>query len=535
MYSRKLFIGFYLLIFFSANLLAQDISSGVRLIRSEKLAEAKKYFISLLGSKTSSEACFYLGEIFFQQQNLDSAKLFYEKGIEADKKFPLNYVGLVRINVIEGNSTQAEKNQNEAIDLGNEKNPEVYVVLSKAYSRIKEYKKAIELLNNALKISTQHVNTYLALGKVYLEENNGTEAVKNFQKAIDVEPTNTEALTWKAKVYILINNYQSAISLLDEAIKNVPSFAPAYVELAELYYTMKNYSKAAENYSMYLANSEVTLEKKKRYAQILYLNKEYQKAIDILKEVNKIEPNNSSSVRIIAYSYLRLEDTENSMSYFQKFFEIPSAEFSATDYENYADLLSKTGNDSLAIENYAKSLSLDSSKIELHSKMASLYFKNKKYSEAAKEYFLKERLTGKKLSLREYFDLGTALTVSGQFVEADSIFGEITKIKPDLPLGYLMRARVQSTVDSTQELGFAKPYYEKFIEVVSVSPDSTKYQKDLVEANSYLGYHYFLMKDDPAYKDIWRENYKKYWEKVLELEPENQQAKDALEGLKKIK
>jgi len=87
MFSKKLFVSFYLLIVFSANLFAQDISSGVRLIRSEKLSEAKNYFMSLLGSKVNSEACFYLGEIFFQQQNLDSAKLFYDKGIESNKKF----------------------------------------------------------------------------------------------------------------------------------------------------------------------------------------------------------------------------------------------------------------------------------------------------------------------------------------------------------------------------------------------------------------------------------------------------------------
>jgi len=513
---------------------AQDISTGIKLIKNEKYSEAKKYFSSLLSGGSKAEAYFYLGEILLIQEKLDSSKMFFQKGIDSNDEFPLNYAGMVKINIIEGNTSEAEKNQNQAIDL-EEKNPKVYIVLSEAYSKIKEFEKAIELLNNGLKFNSQFAPTYLALGKVYLNKGNGTDAIKNFQKAIDNDGTNPEALSLKAKVYILINNNSDAISLLNEAIKSDTSYSPAYHELAELNATLKDYSKAAEYFTKYMETSGVTLEKQKRYAQILYLNKEYQKAIDILKEVNKIEPNNASSIRIIAYSYLRLNDTENSMSYFQQLFEIPSAEFSATDYENYADLLSETGNDSLAIENYAKSLSLDSSKVELHAKMAALYFKNKKYSEAAKEYFLKEQLTGKKLSLREYFDLGTALTVTGQFVEADSIFGEISKIKPDLPLGYLMRARVQSTVDSTQELGLAKPYYEKFIEVVSVSSDSAKYMKDLVEANSYLGYHYFLMKDDPAYKLIWRENYKKYWEKVLALEPENQQAKDALEGLKNIK
>ena len=517
MYSRKIFISFYLLIIFSANLLAQDISSGVRLIRSEKFNDAKNYFISLLGSKVNSEACFYLGEIFFQLENLDSAKLFYEIGIEANKKFPLNYAGLVRINVIEGNSAQAEKNQEEAIDLGNEKNPEVYVVLSKAYSRIKEYKKAIELLNTPLKTTTQHANTYFALGKVYLDQNNGTDAVKNFQKAIDVDPTNPEALTWKAKVYILINNYESAISLLDEAIKNDPSFAPAYVELAELYYTMKNYSKAADNYLLYLANTEVTFEKNKRYISILYLNKDYQKAIDLLKEMEKTDPDNPFSVRILAYSYLRLEDSQSSMSYFQKLFELPKVEYLSTDYENYGNLLSKTGNDSLAVGYLLKVVDLDSTRKDILSDVSVSYFKNKKWDGVITTLERKNQLKA-----QEYFDLGKAYYFTQNYPKADSAFNILTQKVPELGIAYFWQARVKSNFDPESEQGLAQPFYEKFINLSS--NDSTKFNKELIEAYSYLGY-YFYIKDDKA-------SSKENWLKVKALDPENAQAIAALKEFK---
>lgn len=517
MYSRKLFISFYLLIIFSANLLAQDIATGVRLIRSEKYSEAKKYFVSLLGSKVNSEACFYLGEIYFQQENLDSAKLFYDKGIESNKKYPLNYAGLVRINIIQGNSAEVEKNQEEAIDLGNEKNPEVYVVLSKAYSKIKENKKAIELLNHGLKISTQHANTYLALGNIYLGENNGTDAVKNFQKAIDVEPSNPEALTSKAKVYILINNNEGAISLLDEAIKNDPSYAPAYLELAELYYNMKNYSKAAENYSLYLTHSEVTLEKNKRYISILYMNKDYQKVIDMLKEMEKTDPNNPSSIRILAYSYLRLEQNQNSMSYFQRLFEIPNVEYLSTDYENYANLLTKTGNDSLAVLYLTKVVDMDSTRKDILSSMSILYFKNRKWDGVITTLERKGTLTA-----QEYFDLGKAYYFVQNYTKADSVFNILTVKVPDLGIAAFWQARVKTNFDPESDQGLAKPFYEKFLS--STAADTSKNKKECIEAYSYLGY-YFYIKDDKV-------NSKDNWLKVKALDPENPQAIAALKEFK---
>ena len=520
MYSRKLFVGFYLLIIFSVNLLAQDISSGVRLIRSEKLAEAKKYFMSLVGSKVSDEACFYLGEIFLQQEKVDSAKLFYEKGIEANKKFPLNYAGLVRLNVLEGNSTQAEKNKEEAIDLGNDKNPEVYVVLSKAYSLIKENKKAIELLNSALKINAQHANTYLAFGKIYLQENNGTDAVKNFQKAIDADPTNPEALTWKAKVYILINNYESAISLLDEAIKSDPSFAPAYVELAELYYTMKNYSKAAENYALYLANTEVAVEKQKRYISILYLNKDYQEAIDILKEMEKTDADNPFSIRILAYSYLRLDNNQISMSYFQKLFDLPKVDYLSTDYENYGNLLSKTGNDSLAALYLTKVVDLDSTRKDVLSDISVLYFKNKKWDGVITTLERKNQLKA-----QEYFDLGKAYYFTQNYTKADSAFNILTQKVPDLGIAYFWQARVKSNFDPESEQGLAQPFYEKFINLSS--NDTSKFKKELIEAYSYLGYYFFIKNDKASSLENWL--------KVYALDPENAQAKRAIDELKGTK
>jgi tetratricopeptide (TPR) repeat protein len=267
-------------------------------------------------------------------------------------------------------------------------------------------------------LKKKDINSYLSLGKVFAAKGNGTDALKNFSSALEIDSKNPEALTQKAKIYILINNSNAGIELLNKAITFDSSYAPAFYELAESYASLKNYPKAAENYAKYIDASESTIEKQKRYAQILYINKEYPKAISILEQVIKKESEISSSLRIIAYSYLRMEDTEKSKSYFEKLFSLSNVEFQPTDYENYGDLLNKTGEDSLAIVYYGKVVDLDSTQKELYGKISVLYFKNKKWDGVVSSLEKKGKLTA-----QEYFDLGKANMFIG-----DKALAEVTEI-----------------------------------------------------------------------------------------------------------
>jgi len=516
---KKILICFSLFVIFSVGLLAQDISSGVKLIKNEKYTDAKKTFNSLLTGKSKAEAYFYLGEIYFIESKIDSAKQFYEKGVAADIEFALNYAGLVKANLYAKNTSEAEKNYNQAMELG-EDNPQVYVVLSEAYSSGyggKNYDKAINLLNEALKINAQYVKAYVTLGNIYLEKGNGTEAIRNFQRAIDINETDPEPMTRKSKVYILISNYPEATSLLNEAIKNDPSYSPAYNELAELNATLKDYSKAAEYYSKFIEASEITIEKQKRFASILYMNKEYDKTINILKDVSSRELDNASSIRILAYSYLRLEDIETSKSYFQKLFEMPSVDYLPTDFENYADLLSKTGNDSLAIVYLYKIVELDSTRKDVLGEISIIYFQDKNWNGVISALEQKGELTA-----QEYFDLGKAYYFVQDYVKADSAFNMLVMKVPDLAVAHFWQARVKTNFDPESEQGLAKPYYEQFLSVSN--EDTTRFKKELIEAYSYLGYYFYLQEDNTTSKG--------YWLKVEAIDPENPQAEAALKELR---
>ena len=516
MFKNKIIPGILFILVFASNIIAQDIASGVKLINNEKYNEAKKYFTSLLNSKSKAEAYFYLGEIYFIEENVDSAKICYAKGIEADIEFPLNYAGMVRLNVLDGNDAEIAKNRDQAIELSDSESPKVFVVLAEAYMHIKYYDTAMQFMEKAIENKLNTAEIYITIGKVYLGKINGTEAIKNFEEALSLDPGNPEALTLKARVYSLISNYSGAISLLTEAITSDPTYAPAYNDLAEVYANIKDYSKASEYYAMYIEKSESTLEKQKRYASILYLNKEYEKAISILEKLIQIEPDNASSIRIVAYSYLRLEAVEASKYYFQKLFSLSGINYLPTDYENYSDLLSKTGNDSLAIEYLSKITELDSTRKDIYGKMSILYFKNKNWNGVINSLESKGDLTA-----QEYFDLGKAYYFTQKYNEADVAFNMLTSKVPDLAVAYFWQARVKTNFDPESDSGLAKPFYEQFISLSK--EDTTKFKKELIEAYSYLGYYYYLKTDNT--------NSKLYWQKVYAIDPKNVQAVEALKSL----
>ena len=88
--------------------------------------------------------------------------------------------------------------------------------------------------------------------------------------------------------------------------------------------------------------------------------------------------------------------------------------------------------------------------------------------------------------------------------------------------GISARARVNSALDPETEQGLARPYYQAAAQILE--KDTRKKLKLIIECYSYLGYYYYLQKDIPESKT--------YWNKILNLQPENEVARKAIEGMK---
>jgi len=169
----------------------------------------------------------------------------------------------------------------------------------------------------------------------------------------------------------------------------------------------------------------------------------------------------------------------------------------------------------------------------------------KKYKEAA-TYFKKHVQTRKNIAPADllywgrdcYFAAGAIDSVAialdstkiiekqKLYMEADSVFGDFSVRYPEHYMGYFWRARVNAVLDPETEAGLAKPYYEKVAEILEKT-NAAERKKELIESFQYLGYYYYLKKDNV--KSLEQFN------KMLALDPENAVAKQAIEGIQNEK
>jgi tetratricopeptide (TPR) repeat protein len=191
------------------------------------------------------------------------------------------------------------------------------------------------------------------------------------------------------------------------------------------------------------------------------------------------------------------------------------------DFAYYGKLLLKQKKDSLALNEFEKSISMDDKQQDIVQVMGETYFKNKRYSESIGAY---EKLfvLKSKPSSQDYYTLGRAYYFNKQYEGADTVFQKLIELQPNVSISYLWAARTKSNLDPESENGLAKPYYEKVVEKASATPEKNK--NDLIEAYSYLGYYHLLKNENAVAKS--------YWQKVLSLNPNDEKAKQALKAIK---
>jgi tetratricopeptide (TPR) repeat protein len=505
---------------------AQSIDDGRKLLKNESFTKAVQVFKSLAIQNNNPEAWYYLGETYFEKEKYDSAKIAFQSGIQNKSDFGLNYAGLAKVFYHDNNITEGDKNIAEAIKIADEKNVKILQAVADAYiNGGKDLSmKAKDILDQAIAVTKKAKKkdkmNYILLGNMYNATNNGSAAVENYKKAIDIDST-SEAFVSIGKIFEIIKNYGEAELSYQQAMKVEPDYSVAYKGMAELMYSEHKYDQAIDNWKKYIELSENTPENQKRLINYVYKSKDYKSSADLINNALKDDPNNLYMLHMLAYSYTELNDDKNGIPAFTKYFSVAKdSDIIISDYEYNAKLLSKSGQDSLALIQLQKAAKMDTSRTDLHSNMAVLYFKTKKWDNVITEYNIKLHKTGT-LTSQEYFDLGRAYYFNKRYMDADSSFAMLIQSKPELPTGYLFRARADASLDSTSEKGLAKPFYEKLLTLIE--NDTAKYRREIVEAYSYLGYYAYLQKDIPLAKS--------YYQKVLVLDPENPQAKEAVKNL----
>jgi len=544
---KKTFIGVSLLVI-GGVASGQDLNKALNMTYQEQFDAADNAFSTLSKAEPGNGKYFYysgenqLASYFIDPTNISFEAIAkkaverYNKGIAANANEPLNYVGLGKVALIEKNKTVADENFAKAQTflparkvksvLTKPEQATLLVQLAEAYVTVnsKDSATVLGFLRRAASLDLKNPELYLVLGDYWINTfNNGSKAAENYKRSQDFAPQSKRARVRLGQLYTRINSYQDALTYYQEALTIDPSFAPAYLEMGFLYAKTKDKEKSKENFKKYLDLSSGNIAAKRRYANMLIQTEDYKGAIDQINQIMSMDSTSFNDLnRALAYSYFEEKQYPKSKYYMGKFMKnAPAEKITSKDYAYDGRIMIKNGQDSLGIISLTKAFEADTTNLDLLTEVASLYTKTKKPQSAGDTYKLKIKYSNG--STNDYWKMGRAYYDAKNWAEADSAFAKVNRMSADFEPAYLFRARVYSNLDPDSKEGLAQPFYETLIEKASV--DTVKYTKDLIEAYSYLGAYTLLVKKNYCESIV-------YWDKILGLDPANENANSAMKDLK---
>ncbi|MDE5844927.1 MAG: tetratricopeptide repeat protein [Muribaculaceae bacterium] len=521
----------------------QGYKDGIEYFRADQPEEAEIILNRTINDAGTdkAEAYYYLGQIELQKGNVAAAKEDFNKGISANSQNAKNHIGLGMIELKNGNKSGAEAQFKAARDI-DKKNPIVAVEIARAYFNAdpalyaKEIEKNIATAKNLSKKSPEPA-IYILEADMLAPTNVG-EAAGYYEMASQFDPNTNypEAYVKYARTYFTVNP-QYSIDKLKALLEKQPNSALAQRELAEKYYESDRLTLAAEQYGNYIANPNHFQKDKIRYVALLYFGKKYQESFDLATQILADDPNNIYMQRMQFLNMEALKQPIEAKKYAEVFFNNPASEgkIVPNDYTTYGDVLQELGQDTLAAVQFEKAVALAPDKVALLKDLSGAYTKAKMYREAAESYrkFCEtdEATTNDIFMLARRYQNVAATEEPDSPEKAEAVDNALRYVNialervPDNATIALTKARIlfvrnnnvpdQDTVDA----------YLAGIELLDKDADNkTKRKNDYVNAYNQIANFYLSQKD--------MENAKLYFNKFLEIDPENTALRQFVENLK---
>jgi tetratricopeptide (TPR) repeat protein len=530
---------------------------GIDLYRAELYDAAKIFFLEQQNQSTQEQAenQYYLGQSYYKLQQTDSAAYFYNKAVNTDPNYPFGYIGQGKIALLQENKKDAEALFKKASSLG-KKDPSVQTAIAEVYIGCKMYPQAEETLDNARKINKKYSGIYVAEGDMLMQEDKLGDACARYDNAIAFAPNDKIAYLKLAQVYKNVSKVE-ALKYLNQLIAIDPNYIPAYSLFGDIYREDGYYIQALDAYEKFIAIPGVPLSQHIRYAYLLYYTDQYEKSLERINYVLQYDPNNLVMHRFEAYNNFKLNNSALAVQQLNDFLRTtPDEDIIYLDYITLGRALLKEKQPKKAIEILLKAEEKDNSKSEIYKELIDAYEATKDYVNAIKMYEKFYEIDTAPASL-DYFYYGQAnyfaaskyivaedpnVVISPEqqaindealkiFMEkGNTAFTEVIKLSPKSYLGYYWKALLNSFFDASEQAktgtikGIAKPFYEEALEVMLNNNENGKRNLEIIAAYNYLASYYILMDES--------KNAGEYYKKILEIDPNNEAAKQTLNALK---
>lgn len=209
----------------TATALLADNGKAIEFYKTGRIEPAKAMLLQNLatGAGDKAEAAYYLGEIYKDANQLDSAAYYYGVGKAADPANLMNSIG--ELSLLKLKNPTAADQQFEALlsNKLNRKNPDLpslYVAAAAAYKD--RPIKAEEFLNKAKAMDKKLASIYVLEADMQAANKDYNGAAANYEQAITFDPNCKEAYVKYARIYAPINS-EVAAEVLNRLLAHDPS------------------------------------------------------------------------------------------------------------------------------------------------------------------------------------------------------------------------------------------------------------------------------------------------------------------------
>jgi tetratricopeptide (TPR) repeat protein len=188
--------------------------------------------------------------ILSEKNKLDSALFFYNKAIELDLNDSEShyYRGLYYEEYINDYS-KALSDFSEAIRLNNS-DPLLYLERSWVYSKLNDIDAQLKDINQAITIDPITIDYYSERALSYARQNEFKKAEKEFKYALSLDSASQNTFIYMAKYYLLKGENENAMNCLDKANILDPNDPEIFLYKAKIYESQGLNLFAIKNYSM---------------------------------------------------------------------------------------------------------------------------------------------------------------------------------------------------------------------------------------------------------------------------------------------
>ncbi len=524
---------------------AQTHVEGEEYYKADQLNNAKELLNRNMNNSGTDKAVsnYYLGLIAIEEGNKSEAANYFNSGVSANPEYPFNYVGLGYVDLLNGDKAAAEK-QFKMAESKDKKSAALQIAMARAYygadpvAYAKEIAKKVE---KARKSNMQEADIYLFEGDIRKDNKDFGGAAAQYEMAANYDPNATEAYVKYANLFTMVNP-QYAIDMLNKLLGINPTSALAQREIANAYYNAQKYNEAAQQYGNYVKNPNHFKQDEDRYAFLLFYGGDYQKGYDYSTSLLNANPSNFTAQRYQFMNAAQIKEMANEL--------LPMAEaliashksnkdnkFAPIDYILIAQELNSAKRPEEAQALLQEAIEGTPDNREFYKQLAMTYVEENNLSKATEAY-AGYIANSEKPGYNDYIQQATFAFYAGvenktnDPAAADKYYamalenaGKAAEILPDnyKPKKFIGDVAKQKATES-EVASAAIPAYTEAITLLEASQDPSRYATDAKEMYNYMGNYYLDQKNV--------EKAKEYFNKYLQYDPDNEQYRKFVEGLK---